>query len=126
MTASAVAFDADGDGDLDILTHPVNGPLAFFRNNAQDANVIAFELEDHVGNRNGIGAVIEIEDDRSHVQRREIQLGGGFMSFDTSKVHFGLGSAQTIQQIRIKWAKGVETRIPGPIEPGSILTVTRR
>ena len=82
MTAAAVAFDADGDGDLDILTHPVNGPLTFFRNNAQDANVIAFELEDHVGNRDGIGAVIEIEDDQGHVQRREIQLGGGFMSFD--------------------------------------------
>jgi uncharacterized membrane protein YraQ (UPF0718 family) len=118
MTASAVAFDMDGDGDLDILTHPVNGPITLFRNNAQGANVIAFALEDHIGNRDGIGAVIEIEDETGRVQRREIQLGGGFMSFDAPTVHFGLGAAQSVQRLSITWADGTVSRPDGPLDAG--------
>ncbi|MCV2891181.1 FG-GAP-like repeat-containing protein [Ruegeria aquimaris] len=126
MTAAAVAFDADGDGDLDMLTHPVNGPLVFFRNNAQGANAVAFALEDHIGNRDGIGAVIEIEDDLGHVQRREIQLGGGFMSFDAPLVHFGLGEATEVVRVAITWADGDWSDVERDLRSGHLHRITRK
>jgi uncharacterized membrane protein YraQ (UPF0718 family) len=125
MTAAATAFDMDGDGDLDMLTHPVNGPLAVFRNNAQDGNAIAFALDDSAGNRDGIGAVLTLTDDQGRRMTREIQLGGGFMSFDAPRVHFGLGSATQATSLTIRWADGTQTDITGPLDAGALYTVRR-
>ncbi|EIE50718.1 FG-GAP-like repeat-containing protein [Salipiger aestuarii] len=125
MTASATQFDMDGDGDLDFLTHPVNGPLTVFRNNAQGLS-ISFALDDRAGNRDGIGARIIVTDTTGHTQMREVQLGGGFMSFDAPVAHFGLGAARRISQARIRWASGGETVIAGPLEAGAQYRVMRQ
>lgn len=125
MTAAATVFDIDGDGDLDMVTHPVNGPLALFRNDSQEGNAIAFTLEDHAGNRDGIGAVVTILDESGRRQSREVQLGGGFMSFDAPLVHFGLGSDVRVEEVTVRWADGSETRIEGPLPAGSLYRLRR-
>ncbi|MDQ2090258.1 FG-GAP-like repeat-containing protein [Marimonas arenosa] len=124
MTASATQFDADNDGDLDLLTHPVNGPITFFRNNSQNPG-IAFALKDHAGNRDGLGAVITITDATGHRQQQELQLGGGFMSFDAIRAHFGLAGGTDVTQARVRWTDGQETVIDGPLATGHLYTVTR-
>jgi len=111
MTAAALSFDIDNDGDLDVLTQPVNGPVALFVNNAQTPNRLVVTLQDHLGNRDGIGAVVTLTDDLGHQQRREIQLGGGFMSFDATGASFGLGKGRSAAELLIRWADGTETRI---------------
>ncbi|MDU8912165.1 FG-GAP-like repeat-containing protein [Aestuariicoccus sp. MJ-SS9] len=125
MTAAATAFDMDGDGDLDMLTHPVNGPLALFRNDGVSGNALAIALEDMAGNRDGIGAVVTVTDDLGVTRSREIQLGGGFMSFDAPVAHFGMGTARGAQSVTIRWADGAETAIAGPLEAGASYRVTR-
>ncbi len=124
MTASATKFDMDGDGDLDLLTHPVNGPLIVFRNNTQTPGVV-FELHDLAGNRDGIGAVVSITDSTGRVQSREIQLGGGFMSFDASQVHFGLGSERRATRLEVQWADGTQTVMNGLFDVGHRYRITR-
>ena len=124
MTASATQFDADGDGDLDILTHPVNGPLAFFRNNTQNRG-IAFALVDHTGNRDGIGARVTITDASGQTRTQELQVGGGFMSFDAPEARFGLGDATEIARATVTWPDGTETVIEGQLLAGHLYTVTR-
>lgn len=125
MTAAATAFDMDGDGDLDLLTHPVNGPIALFRNNSQSGNAIAIELTDLAGNRDGIGALVTLTDDEGNTLSREVQLGGGFMSFDAPRVHFGLGAARTATQLSIRWADGSETTIAGPLAANQLYQIQR-
>ncbi len=126
MTAAATAFDIDNDGDLDMVTHPVNGPLVLFRNAGQTGRAIAFELRDHVGNRDGIGARLRLADDSPRIQSREIVLGGGFMSFDAPRVHFGLGDQDAATRAEITWPDGQTTVIDGPLQAGALYTVTRR
>lgn len=124
MTASATQMDFDNDGDLDLITHPVNGPLVAFRNNAQGAAVV-FQLEDHIGNRDGIGARVTLTGVDGTAQMRELQLGGGFMSFDAPRAHFGLGDQTEATDASVTWADGSTSFLKGPFQAGHIYTVAR-
>jgi uncharacterized membrane protein YraQ (UPF0718 family) len=124
MTAAATAFDIDNDGDLDIVTHPVNGPLIVMTNTSQRPRFVV-ALNDHRGNRDGIGAVLTLTDTAGVSQSREVQIGGGFMSFDAPRVHFGLSDGQSPMALHIRWADGTETDLPGPFDLGFLYTVNR-
>ena len=124
MTAAATVFDMDHDGDLDIITQPVNGPVVLFRNNAQTGNSIAFELRDSIGNSHGIGARIPLRHG-GKIQTRELQSGGGFMSFDAPVAFFGLAQDMEIDSLKIEWADGGETVIPQSLHAGATYRVQR-
>lgn len=125
MTAAATVFDMDGDGDPDMITQPVNGPVMVYRNDTQDGHAIAFELRDRQGNSQGIGARLEIRNATGEVQTREIQSGGGFMSFDAARILFGLGADTAIDGLTIRWPDGDETPVPGPLAAGQLYRITR-
>ncbi|WP_420567653.1 CRTAC1 family protein [Thalassovita sp.] len=125
MTASAVAFDMDHDGDLDILTHTVNGPLSLFVNGSQTGNAIAFELRDKHGNSHGVGARLVAELPDGTTMMRELQSGGGFMSFDAPVAHFGLGDAREITGLTVHWPDGGQTDITGPLAAGASYLIAR-
>ena len=124
MTAAATTFDMDGDGDLDVVTHPVNGPLTVFRNNTQSRGLV-IHLQDGRGNRDAIGAVVRLSTPDGMTQRREVQLGGGFMSYDAPAVHFGLGAQSAATQITVDWPGGGQSVLTGPLDTGYAYTVTR-
>ncbi|MEP3036122.1 MAG: FG-GAP-like repeat-containing protein [Pseudoruegeria sp.] len=117
MTAAATVFDLDGDGDLDVVTHPVNGPMVVFRNNDQQGNAISFTLADKLGNHDGIGAVLRLKAG-GITQQRELQLGGGFMSFDAPVVHFGLGDISDVDSLTIHWTDGTITTLTDGLKAG--------
>ncbi|MDJ0931508.1 CRTAC1 family protein [Breoghania sp.] len=125
MTASAVAFDMDHDGDLDIITQPVNGPVSLFRNGSQSGNAIEVELRDAKGNSRGVGARLDVELPDGTRMMRELQSGGGFMSFDAPVAHFELGEADEITRLTVHWADGGRTEVSGPLKAGASYRLTR-
>jgi uncharacterized membrane protein YraQ (UPF0718 family) len=128
MTAASAAFDMDNDGDIDFLTMTVNGPVMAFVNNASEGNAIVFAFEDKVGNSFGIGGKIEIRygGADARMQTRELQLGGGFMSFDAPVAHFGLGEYETVDSVAIRWADGGTTAIDTPLSAGALYRIARQ
>ncbi len=125
---SLTSIDMDGDGDLDFIGQAVNGPVMAFINNAQGGNAFGVELEDSLGNSAGIGAkiVIHYGKDGSLHQLREIQSGGGFLSFDPAKAYFGLGDEQAVSRIDVTWPTGDKTTIDGPFPAGSMYKIVRQ
>ncbi|PWE18727.1 RNA-binding protein [Marinicauda salina] len=124
MTAAAITADLDNDGDLDLVTVPVNAPTIAYINNSQDGHAIAFRLEDEIGNHYGVGARIEIET-ASGRQVREIQSGGGFMSFDAPVAHFGLGEDEVVDEVVVHWPDGGSTVIDEALDAGATYTIAR-
>lgn len=123
---SVTAFDMDNDGDRDMIGQAVNGPIIAFINNSQNPNRIVFELRDRIGNRFGVGSRIVIHYGEDRNQMRELQWGGGFLSYDTAKAHFGLGGHGEVTRLEVFWSNGGHSEIAGPLEAGAIYTITRK
>lgn len=124
ITAASIAADFDHDGDLDILTAPVNGPPALFTNTSQDGETIAFRLEDRVANRDGIGARVVIET-AAGLQVRELQSGGGFMAYEAPIAHFGLGEIDRVDRVTIHWPDGTSSVLDAGFDAGALYVVRR-
>ena len=128
MVVSTYTYvDMDNDGDLDIITNSINGPLKIFVNNESSNNSISVELRDHRGNRFGIGAKVIIRyGGGERRQIREIKAGGGFMSYDPPVAHFGLGAFEEVDKMEIIWSTGERTEIEGPFRSGALYRIERR
>lgn len=117
-TSSYVYIDYDFDGDLDILSQGYIAPVRLFKNNEAKNSSITFELNDLRGNRAGIGAKVIISYKENGVlkkQIREMKAGGGFASYDPYVLHFGLGKADQIESVEIKWITGEATILSKPM-----------
>ncbi|MDX2487238.1 MAG: FG-GAP-like repeat-containing protein, partial [Gammaproteobacteria bacterium] len=120
MAVSSYTYlDFDNDGDLDIVTTSINGPLWVYINNSEN-NSIIFKLQDQKGNRFGIGSklVVHYGPDNKYHQVRELKAGGGFISFDAPSLHFGLGKHDKVNKIEIFWSTGEQVIINQPFKAG--------
>ncbi len=127
ITPAYVYLDIENDGDIDIITLPVNGPVTVYKNSNTVGNSITFALNDEKGNSFGVGARVFIYygDDGELAQMREVKAGGGFHSFDPPIVHFGLGSHIEVNRIKITWPTGRDTIIKKGFKANTHYTIKR-
>lgn len=105
--------DLNHDGFLDIYggyanvyTTPTNIDDVVWLNDAQnDNNFINVRLTGQESNRNGIGARIEIYGEWG-IQVREVRSGESYGIMNSMNQHFGLGTAQTIDSLIVRWPSG--------------------
>ena len=67
---------------------------------------LKLNLQGIQSNRNGIGARVEIYGEWGK-QIRDVRSGEGFRYMSTLNVHFGIGTATTINQVIVRWPSGV-------------------
>ncbi len=105
--ARGAAFgDYDNDGDVDVLATNVNSRPSIYRNDGGNRNSwIGFRLAGASGNRDAIGARVEIEAG-GRTQVGEVRSGGSYLSHNDMRVHFGLGTADRVDTIRVRWPGG--------------------
>ncbi|MEM9485179.1 MAG: FG-GAP-like repeat-containing protein [Cyanobacteria bacterium P01_F01_bin.116] len=126
-TLSYVYTDMDNDGDLDIIAVPSFGSIWVYQNNSTDHGSLEVELRDPVGNHFGIGSkvIIHYGDNESQHQMREIQAGGGYLSFDAPIAHFGLGDHKQVDRIEVVWSTGERSEIKGEFISGVRYVISR-
>jgi len=105
--ARGVAFaDYDGDGDQDILVTAFNAPTRLWRNDSDNSNHwLQLNLKGSVSNHSAVGARVEVQTSlQTTVQ--EVYAGTGRGNQNAAPLHFGLGSADSVMQVRIWWPSG--------------------
>ncbi len=93
--------DLNGDGHLDIVVVNHSSPVEMWRNIGKSGNWLAVELRQTGGNRDAIGAWIEVTAG-PHRQLREVTIGGGHASGVLVPQHFGLGENSEVR-VRVRW-----------------------
>ena len=103
----AVAADLDGDGDADLVVGRNGGAPLVLRNEGGNLNSwLNVKLTGLHSNRQGVGTKVETHAG-SRFQRREIRLGGGYLSQEPASLLFGLGRSDQVDFVRLLWPGGV-------------------
>jgi hypothetical protein len=108
-TSRGCAFgDFDNDGDLDILVNNMNEAPSLLRNDCHAAyNWIKVKCTGTKSNRSAIGARVKVVTG-GHSQIDEVMSGASYISQNDFRLHFGLGRADKVDQIAIRWPSGIE------------------
>jgi len=106
-----VAFgDVNNDGCVDILILNVGEPPSLLLNHCKNGNHrVLFKLTGTASNKLAIGARVTVHTDKL-AQMSEVRSGGSYLSQNDLRLHFGLGAAEKMSSVDIRWPNGkIET-----------------
>jgi enediyne biosynthesis protein E4 len=122
---SAVIFDVDGDGDLDIVTNEFNAaPMVLISNLTEKTSVhyLAIKLIGTTSNRDGLGAVVRVKAGGA-TYTKVFDGDSGYLSHSLYPLYFGLGNADRVDSIEVTWPSGKKQTVPAPAKINSVLEV---
>ena len=99
--------DYDEDGDIDILVVNLDDRPTLLRNDTVSGNRwITIGLVATKSNRAAIGARVRVTAG-GRTQVAEVRSGGSYLSQNDRRAHFGLGAAERVDQVEIRWPNGL-------------------
>jgi hypothetical protein len=128
FSTGGVYADLDNDGDMDLVINNINDDAFIYENRLNSKtkvnpanHYLAVKLQGDEKNKGGIGATIRIYY-QGKQQLYDQQPCRGYMSTIDPTAHFGLGSAQSIDSLRIRWADG-KTQLLTGVKANQTLTL---
>lgn len=124
-----MAFDADGDGDLDVIIANTEVAPIFYRNDTPPGPAkhwLQLRLRDPAStNPFGIGAWVTVApNDGSSARRLKVRAGGSFQSSDPTDLHVGLGSADTAT-VSVWWPGATNPQVLTDVAADQLVEITR-
>ncbi len=114
VASRGAAFgDYDNDGDIDVAVNTVNDYPQLLRCDSQlGNNWLKIKTIGTKSNRSGIGARLHCVthppgETKPHQQIDEVRSGGSYISQNDLRVHFGIGKAEKVDLLEIRWPSGV-------------------
>ena len=98
--------DFDNDGRVDLFVANANGQPFLYRNTMpRTGHWAEFALRGVKSNRLGVGAQVRVTSG-GRTQLRFVDGGNGFAGQGSMRLHFGLGTAATIDKVEVRWPSG--------------------
>ncbi|HVU47178.1 MAG TPA: CRTAC1 family protein [Terracidiphilus sp.] len=115
--------DFDNDGGIDILINNMNDLPSLLHNvGGNKQNWIKIKLLGTKCNRTAIGARVRVVVGK-HAQIDEVHSGDSVMSQSDLRLHFGLGRAETVDLIEVKWPTTQAIERFTAVKANQILTI---
>lgn len=100
--------DLDDDGDLDLILTTNDGPAVLLENVGGNARPwVSVRLVGTHHDSTAIGARVTVEAGGKR-QLQEVHSGGSYLSQSDLRLHFGLGGAERVDRIVVRWPDGTE------------------
>ncbi len=107
------AADFDNDGNVDFVVENLDGaPTLLHNDGVRGAHWITLELQGVQSNRLALGARVTLSAG-GVTQTDEVRSGGSYLSQSDLRLHFGLGSAKSIDSLEVRWPTGHVERVTG-------------
>ncbi|QDV34261.1 FG-GAP-like repeat-containing protein [Tautonia plasticadhaerens] len=114
--------DLDNDGRMDLVLLSLDAPMALLRNRSGGIGRWAtFALEGTGSGRDAVGARVTVS--AGGRERVGWRVGGGsYQSSGDPRVHFGLGDADRVDSVEVRWPSGRVDRFGGlPVDSGFLI-----
>ena len=115
---AVVAFDANGDGALDLYVRSVGAPEAiFFNSRKPDEHFLRIALRGAPGmdNFDGVGSRVTATLPGGRAVMVETGNASGYLSTGSPIAHIGLGRATRVERLVVRWPSG-KIQDLGPLE----------
>ena len=122
---SAVLFDLDDDGDLDIVTNEMNDrPQGLISNLAERKPVhfLTVKLIGTTSNRDGLGATVKVQAGNKTFTRYH-DGKSGYLSQSSLPLYFGLGTLERIDRVEVVWPSGSRQELAKDIPLNRLLAI---
>jgi hypothetical protein len=110
--------DLDGDGRTDLVMNNLDSKPAVLRNvSAPTGHWIDIRLVGDVSKktpRDAVGSTVYLTAGRLR-QRQDVVSGAGFCSQNDMTLHFGLGKANRVSKLEVRWANGTIENVNVPV-----------
>jgi hypothetical protein len=106
--------DVGGDGALDLLVTTAGGKARLYRNVAPHRGhwLLVRAVDPKLGGRDAYGAEVRVHAGGRH-WLRVINPASSYLCSNDVRAHFGLGAAERVEQIDIRWPDGTAESFPG-------------
>ncbi len=113
VSRGAAFDDLDNDGDIDVVVLNSRAKPTVLRNDNAAGNWVVVQLKGVNTNRDGIGAHVRVAAG-GKTQLAEVHSGQGYQSHYGLRLHFGLGNADSISKIEVRWIGGETETVDNP------------
>ncbi len=105
--------DVDGDGAVDLLVTTIAGRARLYRNVAAErGHWLLVRAVDPTHKRDALGAEVRVQAGERR-WLRQIGPDGSYLCSSDARAHFGLGTADRVDAIEVRWPDGSAERFPG-------------
>ncbi len=99
--------DLDNDGDLDLIVNNINDEAFIYKNTSEKLknSFLNIKLKGPEKNITGLGAKITLKHNNS-IQYHQLKTVRGYLSSVDPVIHFGLGKADSVDEVQVLWPDG--------------------
>ncbi len=108
ISQGAAYADLDNDGDLDLIVNNLMETATIYENNSKEHsnnNYLRIRCQGDSLNTLGIGSRVTLVTEAG-AQMQELYLTKGWLSSMAPELHFGLGAADQVKELTIRWSDG--------------------